>query len=284
MSIFLDTQARRQQFVTTADGVRISVREWGNPNGRPILFVHGVLQSHLCFVRQYASPELAPYRLVAFDVRGHGESDKPDDAVFYSDQTRWAADIDAVIDGLRLDRPMLAGWSMGGRIMGQYLAVRGDKAISGLHFIASRPFADPAFGGPGPALPPASTGPGLAFDIASSTAFLRACFLSQPEPDDFAAMLAYNIVAWPRYSLFMKSWQPRVEETMAAQRAVRVPTLISHGTDDALILKAAAERHHELIPHSKLSVYEDCGHSPFWEASGRFNRELAEFAREVFPT
>jgi pimeloyl-ACP methyl ester carboxylesterase len=243
-----------------------------------------VLQSHLCFARQYASPELASYRLVAFDVRGHGESDKPDDAAFYSDHSRWAADIDAVIDGLKLDRPILAGWSMGGRIMGQYLTVRGDKALSGLHFIASRPYADPAFSGAGPTLPPASIGPGLAFDIASSAAFLRACFLQQPEPDDFAAMLAYNIIAWPRYALFMKSWPPRAEETIAAQRAVRVPTLISHGTDDALIQRSAADRHLELIPHARLSIYQGCGHSPFWEATDRFNREMAEFAREVFRT
>lgn len=282
MTIFLDAKSRRHQFVTTADGVRLSVREWGNPDGRPILFIHGVLQSHLCFARQYASPELAQFRLVAFDVRGHGESDKPDDAAFYNDNTRWAADIDAVIDELNLDKPIVAGWSMGGRIMGQYLTVRGDKALSGLHFIASRPFPDPSFSGGGAALPPESAGPGLAFDIASAAAFVRACFQHQAEPDDFAAMLAYNIIAWPRYSLFMKSWPPRIEETAAAQRAVRVPTLISHGIHDALILKKAAEQHHALIPHSKLSIYEDCGHSPFWEFTARFNRELAEFAREVF--
>lgn len=284
MTLFLATKSRRHQFVTTVDGVRISVREWGNPDGRPILFIHGVLQSHLCFARQYASPELSSFRLVAFDVRGHGESDKPDDAAFYSDNSRWAADIDAVIEGLKLDRPILAGWSMGGRIIGQYLTVRGDKALSGLHFIATRPFPDAGFSGPGPVAPPASDGPGLAFDIASSAAFLRACFRHQPEPDDFAEMLAYNVIAWPRYGLLMKSWPPRLEETAAAQRAVRVPTLISHGTHDALILKKAAEQHHALIPHSTLSIYDDCGHSPFWEFAERFNRELAAFAREVFRT
>src|SRR5262245_18150634 len=137
MNPFL-AQSRRHDVLTTADGVKLSVREWGDPAGPPILLIHGVAQCHLAFARQFASKELAPFRLVAFDVRGYGESDKPDDISYYDDHRRWADDVHTVIQGLKLDRPLIAGWSMGGRVIGQYLTVHGDKALSGIHLISSR--------------------------------------------------------------------------------------------------------------------------------------------------
>jgi pimeloyl-ACP methyl ester carboxylesterase len=59
---------------------------------------------------------------------------------------------------------------------------------------------------------------------------------------------------------------------------VTVPTLITHGRLDRLILPAAAEMTAAQIPHATLSWYDRCGHSPFHEDALRFNRELAAFA------
>lgn len=280
MNVFLN-KSRQHQFVTTADGVKLSVREWGDADGRPILFVHGVAQCHLAFARQFASRELAGFRLIAFDVRGHGESDKPDDIAYYADHRRWADDIHTVIQGLKLNRPIVAGWSMGGRVIGQYLTVHGDAALAGIHLISSRIVVDQSFVGPGPQLPQ-GLDPGVAHDVLSAAAFVRACFLHQPDPDDFATMLGYNMIAWPRLKWLTGAWPPRVDESTAALRAVRVPTLITHGTRDALIKPEASEAMHKLVSGSKLSIYEDCGHSPFWEFTERFNREFADFARDVF--
>jgi pimeloyl-ACP methyl ester carboxylesterase len=280
MNIFLNT-SRRHEILTTSDGVKLSVREWGDPNGKPILLIHGVAQCHLAFARQLAAKELSGYRLVAFDVRGHGESDKPNEVSYYDDHRRWADDVHTVINEMKLDKPLIAGWSMGGRIIGQYLSVHGDKALSGIHLISSRIVVDPRFAGPGPQVP-AGIEPGIAGDLVTAAAFVRACFLHQPSPDDFAVMLGYNMLAWPRMRWMTTAWPPRVEESTAALRAVTVPTLITHGTKDALIRREASEHMHSLIAGSKLSIYEDCGHSPFWEFTDRFNREFAEFARQVF--
>ena len=75
--------SHRQRWVKTPDGVDISVREWGNPEGWPILFVHGLAQSHLSFLPQFASQLADRHRLLAYDLRGHGESAKPLDPSFY---------------------------------------------------------------------------------------------------------------------------------------------------------------------------------------------------------
>jgi non-heme chloroperoxidase len=88
-------------------GVQLHVVEKGNPRGRPILFIHGFSQSRLSWRPQLDSDLANDYRLVALDMRGHGQSDKPRDG--YSDCLLWADDINAVIRELALDQPVLCG-------------------------------------------------------------------------------------------------------------------------------------------------------------------------------
>jgi len=64
--------------VTAPDGLTISAQEWGNPKGSEILFIHGFSQSHLSWIKQVTSRDLASeFHMVTYDVRGHGNSDKP---------------------------------------------------------------------------------------------------------------------------------------------------------------------------------------------------------------
>jgi non-heme chloroperoxidase len=52
-------------------GVKINVVETGNPDGPPILFIHGWSQSHASWFRQLNAPELSErFRLIALDLRG----------------------------------------------------------------------------------------------------------------------------------------------------------------------------------------------------------------------
>jgi non-heme chloroperoxidase len=56
-------------------GLRLHVREWGQADGPPILFLHGWSQNHLCWARQYDSALAGEFRLIACDLRGHGMSE-----------------------------------------------------------------------------------------------------------------------------------------------------------------------------------------------------------------
>ena len=58
-------------------GVRLHVREWGKADGPPVLFIHGWSQNHLCWEKQYESALGDEFRLVAYDLRGHGMSEAP---------------------------------------------------------------------------------------------------------------------------------------------------------------------------------------------------------------
>jgi pimeloyl-ACP methyl ester carboxylesterase len=74
-------------------GTQLHVVETGNPNGRPILFIHGFSQCWRAWSRQLNSDLAEDHRLLAMDMRGHGLSDKPRDA--YADSKLWADDVNA---------------------------------------------------------------------------------------------------------------------------------------------------------------------------------------------
>ena len=50
---------------------------------------------------------------------------------------------------------------------------------------------------------------------------------------------------------------------------------------EKLILPHAAEMTHAAVPTSRISWFDDCGHSPFYEDAERYNRELAALAAEA---
>lgn len=116
-------------------GVRLYAGEWGNRQGRPVLFIHGWSASHVCWARQLDERLAQEFRLVAFDNRGHGMSEKPMDPESYRDPRLWADDLAAVIDQLGLDRPVLVAWSYGGFIVSDYVRAYGEDRIGGVNLV-----------------------------------------------------------------------------------------------------------------------------------------------------
>src|SRR5437588_10892550 len=76
--------------VKTPDGLTISAQEWGNPQGPEILLIHGFSQSHMSWMRQVNSDLAKEFRIITYDLRVHGKSDKPDDKTRYHDNKAWA--------------------------------------------------------------------------------------------------------------------------------------------------------------------------------------------------
>src|SRR5689334_13731697 len=94
-------------------GVKLHVRDWGDPGAPAILFIHGWSQHHLCWSKQVDSALAEAFHLVVMDLRGHGQSDAPLDAASYMTGALWADDIAGVIASLGLAAPLLVGWSYG---------------------------------------------------------------------------------------------------------------------------------------------------------------------------
>src|SRR3954465_14715032 len=84
--------------VKTPDGLTISAQDWGNPNGPEIIFIHGFSQSHLSWIKQVTSELPNEFHMVTYDLRGHGNSDKPFEAERYRDSKAWGDELQAVMD------------------------------------------------------------------------------------------------------------------------------------------------------------------------------------------
>ncbi len=262
--------------VTTPDGVRISAQEWGNPQGPEILFIHGFSQSHLSWNRQVRSELARDFRMVTYDIRGHGVSDKPMTPEYYKEGKRWADEVQAVIDQMGLRKPVLVGWSYGGRIVNDYLLTHGTGRIAGIDFVAATSKADPSLFGPGLRFLKPMSEADLAANIDATKQFLKACFAKQPSAEDYDTMLAFNMMVPPVVRGHMGG-RPVPYEAML--RSLNVPFLVTHGTEDQLVLIGMGRLTASMVPGAKLSVYEGVEHAPFWEDAPRFNRELAEFVR-----
>jgi pimeloyl-ACP methyl ester carboxylesterase len=268
------------EFVTAPDGVRLAVYEWGNPDGPELVLIHGNAQCHLCWAPQIESALAQDYRIVAFDLRGHGASDKPATPESYQGKSVWAHDIAAVLKAKSLRRPLLVGWSMGGRIIRQYLMNFGDAAIAGINFVGSRIIEDPAIRSAASAMPKASDP--LAQQITGAIAFLDRCYAIKPNETDFRLAVGYNLMVPIEVRDAVNGWTTDPAETIPAMQRVRVPVLFTQGRKDAVVVPTTADLVKQYIEHTEVSWYDDCGHSPFQEDASRFNAELAAFARRVF--
>ena len=263
--------------VRSSDGTIIAAQEWGNPDGPEIVFIHGVLQSHLSFERQVVGELAKRFRMITYDLRGHGDSEKPMEPERYLDGALWADDLAAVMAAARLRRPVLVGWSLGGLPMGNYLQRHGDAALAGLNFVDALTKRAPEFAGLPQNRPllPLTASPDLSTRIDAMRGFLRACFKTQPDQSAFERMVAFNAQV-PRYVMaHILVGIPLDAE--AAYRRLRVPVLVTHGAEDGQISPRITDYDKSVMPGAKVSIYEGSGHSPFYEMADRFNAELSQF-------
>ena len=264
-------------------GLRLHVREWGDAEGPPILFIHGWSQNHLCWEKQYDSALTGEFRLVAFDLRGHGMSEAPLDAEHYTDGTLWADDVAAIIDQLRLDRPVLVGWSYGAFVICDYVRIaragssHGDQFRRGRHRLGEAAF--------GTLIGPGfldhfvdATADDLPTNIRAMRSFVRACLVKPLSDDDLETAICWNVVVPARVRAHLAAREIDDDEVL---RALEVPLLVTHGRADSVVLPAMAEHVLATCPTAEASWYEGVGHAPHLEEPERFNRELAALTRRV---
>jgi pimeloyl-ACP methyl ester carboxylesterase len=265
--------------ITGGAGVQLNVVESGHGRGRPIVFLHGASQSALQWSRQMESESrLAEHhRLIALDLRGHGQSDKPRDA--YGDSKQWADDINAVILALQLDQPVLCGWSYGPLVFLDYIRHYGEHRIGGLHFVgavtklgseAAASVLSPEF----LSLVPQFFATDTETSVRGLEGLLRLCFTRPPSQAEFYLMLGYNVSTPPyvRQGLFSRSL-----DNDDVLRQIRKPVLITHGVADAVVKPVVVEQHKAAMPHAQVQLMENAGHAAFWDDTENFNARLHEF-------
>lgn len=267
--------------ITGGDGLGIAVREFGNRDGLPILFIHGLMQSGLSWAKQTSSALCDDFRLLCMDVRGHGASGAVRSAEACQDPRLFAEDVAAVIDTLGLKRPILVGASYGGIVINDYLKHYGDRALGGINYVASVVYFgnDKAAGHLGPDLGdlvPSLLSADLPEMISATRKFVRLFYATQPDQETFETVLAYNMMVPVATRFALAS---REVDGDAALSSICCPVRVTHGTDDRIVLPSMSEAICAKIPNAHLSLYEGAGHTTYGEMPDRFNAELAEFTR-----
>jgi len=267
--------------ITGGEGARLHLVETGNPSGRPILFIHGFSQCCLAWNRQLHSDLGDRYRLVAMDLRGHGLSDKPREG--YGDSKRWADDVNAAVHALGLERPVLCGWSYGPLVILDYLRHHGEEGISGIHFVGgiTKLGTDEAMSVLTPGfldLAPGFFATEVQESVRSLESLLRMCFAQEPSTADIYLMLGYNLSVPPHVRQAMLSRSIDNDDLLPA---IRMPVLITHGADDAVVKPRVVDQHKASIAHAQVHVMAGAGHAPFWDDAASFNRRLRDFCESL---
>jgi pimeloyl-ACP methyl ester carboxylesterase len=272
-------RARGEPFtVRSADGTMLAGEAFGEAQAPEILFIHGLRQSRLSWEKQFADPALAGFRMVGFDLRGHGDSDKPTLLDAYSDADRWADDVAAVIEAAQLRNPVLVGWSLGGYVAGAYLRRHGGSGIAGINLVdAVTKLSPDLLTEEAGTFTRTTTSRDLAERTAATADFLAACFHQLPTAAEMQRMLVINgMTARAVNEGFVRTATTDLEPVFQAYAG---PILLTHGVHDRLVRVAMSERIKAIHKNSRLSLYNNSGHSPFYEEPARYRQELAAFVR-----
>ena len=118
----------------------ISLHTSINGQGLPLVFIHGWAASH-CFWKHQIKKFQVEYRVLAYDLRGHGDSDKPSTGYEISNHI---SDLETLLTQERISEPILVGHSLGGMIALQY-ALESQNPPCALVLVGTNPHPVPTF-------------------------------------------------------------------------------------------------------------------------------------------
>jgi pimeloyl-ACP methyl ester carboxylesterase len=258
-------------YVDGAGSVKLYYEDFGS--GKCILFVHGFSMSHEIWSYQVAA--LADKaRIVAIDLRGHGNSDKPDSSYNHDE---FALDVLKIMQNLRLKDVNLVGWSLGGSIALRYMRNHGDRVKklvlvgTGPRFYKAKDYpygADPATG-------KEQAQRWLSDLPGATTEFCRRLVKDELPPSTLDWLVQMTLDAPLLVKMRISSHRGKSDHRPMLG-SIKIPTVVFHGRYDSFTAIGGAKYTARKIPNAKLEVFET-GHSPMIEAKDDFNHRLARF-------
>ncbi|MBM9468813.1 alpha/beta fold hydrolase [Nakamurella leprariae] len=252
-------------------------------SGRPVVLIHGWPLSAESWKLQVPALRAAGYRVITYDRRGFGRSDKPLTGYGYDTLTE---DLHTLVTELDLQDVTLVGFSMGGGEVARWFTQYGAERLHSVVFASAvTPYLLRTPGNP--------DGPLEASLAAKMTAQLTAdqeSFYDDFTTEFFSVDGALKVTEAQRQealALALQSSKVAALEAMASWGTtdfrddvgrVTVPTLVIHGDGDGTVpFEGSGERTHEAIPGSQLVVLHDAPHGCNVSHADEFNAALLEF-------
>jgi pimeloyl-ACP methyl ester carboxylesterase len=253
-------------------------------DGRPVVLIHGWPLSSDSWSEQIPAFHDAGYRVIAYDRRGFGRSDKPK-ASLYTYGTL-ADDLNSLLEELELRDVTLVGFSMGGGEVARFLAAHGDSRVHSVVFAASvTPYMMKTPGNP--------DGPLTLAEATRMTAGLTAN--QEKFYDDFTTQFFsvggdLKVTEDQRQEALALTEQADKNAALQCMAAfgntdfrddlktVKVPALVIHGDGDGTVpLEGSGRRTHEALAGSELVVVHGAPHGLNVSHAEQFNHAVLEF-------
>lgn len=281
----------RHREVATSDGATLHVAERGR--GRSVLLLHGIALSAGVWSEQLRRLPERGFRVVALDLRGHGSSGIGREGLALD---RLTADIEEVVQQLRLTDVVVVGHSMGGMALLRLLATdpplaRGERWLQALALVATS--AQPATGRgiPGARLALTLAKPALT-GVATAARFLPTPTLPNHEVADPIAALTFAEHPAPaavrlirrvsagvpaRTTVELLAQLVRLDEARGLA-ALAVPTTVVVGAGDLITPPRHARALAERIAGAELVELEGCGHIVMLERPAELDEVIVALA------
>lgn len=254
--------------------------------GRPVVLIHGWPLSGESWSHQVAAFVAAGFRVITYDRRGFGRSDKPLTGYGYD---RLTDDLHAVLEGLDVTDATLVGFSMGGGEVARYLTRHGTERVRSVVFAS----AVPPYMLKGPHNPDGPLTAGQATEMAAKLTANQDDFYDEFITEFFSANGELKVTELDRQDALAMTEHAAKHAALEAMTSfgatdfredlekVTVPTLIIHGDSDATVpFEGSGERTHAAIPHSVLHVIAGGPHGANVSHADEWNRVVLDFLAE----
>jgi non-heme chloroperoxidase len=270
-----------------AQGVTIAGDSWGEPEGPLVLLQHGGGQTRHAWKNVGEALGAVGYYAVAFDARGHGDSDWAADGVYGQDIM--VEDLACVLRALGRQRAVLVGASMGGAT--SLVAVGEDRVdATALVLVDIAPRIEPegvekiqAFMNQRPE----------GFDSLEEVAQAIGAYQPHRKPPKDLAGLAKNLrltpegkYRWhwdPRFMTLRREMDKRLVRLEACASALELPTLLVRGGLSDVLSEEGAAAFLMSCPHSEYVNITDAGHMVAGDRNDVFGKAVIDFLARTVP-
>jgi non-heme chloroperoxidase len=266
--------------------VNVHVEDTGG-DGRPVVLIHGWPLSGASWKYQVPALKEAGFRVITYDRRGFGQSDKPKTGYGYD---TLAADLNGLIESLDVSDVTLVGFSMGGGEVARYISEYGEGRLHSAVFASAvTPMMMNLPGNPDGPLEKGKAAEMTANLVKDEDAFYNQFTKEFFSPNGNGEILITEQQRQEAIGLCKQADKVAALEAMQSfgitdfrddLYGITIPTLVVHGDVDGIVpFEGSGKRTHEAVTHSELALIGGGPHGVNVSHADEFNKLLIDFLK-----